>query len=99
MGQSRFRAGDAFSNVQDTESLVAHLRRLVQHRAYDRSLIVSEVLRRLLASGIGGPPSPDDLRARLAAACSDPKLRDYITRNVALELDAAHARSVERARG
>ncbi|WP_287740745.1 hypothetical protein [Methylobacterium sp.] len=71
----------------------------MQHRAYDRSLIVSEVLRRLLAPGIGGPPGPDDLRARLAAACADPKVRDYIARNVALELDAAHARSVERARG
>ncbi|WP_407531076.1 hypothetical protein [Methylobacterium oryzisoli] len=99
MGQSRFRAGEAFAGAQGADSLVLHLRRLVQHRGYDRSLIVSEVLRRLLAPGFGGAPSPDDLRARLAATSPDPKVRDYLTRNVALELDAAHARSAGRARG
>ncbi|ACL59429.1 hypothetical protein [Methylobacterium nodulans] len=98
MTRRRFNAASEFQTEQQLDSLARALRRLTQHRGYDRSVIVSAVLKRVLApsgSFPQVPPSVEELRARLDAVCVDRKMLDYLLHNLAAEMDVAHRRSVE----
>jgi hypothetical protein len=96
MTRSRFTAAPESEAEQDRDRLARALRRLQQHRGYDRSGIVSDMLKRLLAPGYApGGLSVEELRARVDAVCVDRRTLDYLTQNVGLEIEVAHRRTLD----
>lgn len=79
------------------DDLVLRIRRLVQHRGYDRARLGSPLLKRLAPSrSVYGQPFPEaDLRRRIAGAGLDGNAVSYLMMSIASELDLARLRLSE----
>ena len=79
------------------DDLVLRIRRLVQHRGYDRATIGSPLLKRLAPSRAAyGQPFPEaDLRRRLEGAALDGNAVSYLMMSIESELDLARLRLSE----
>lgn len=79
------------------DDLVLRIRRLVQHRAYDRAKIGSPLLKRLTPNRAPyGQAFPEaDLRRRLKEASLDGNAVSYLMMSAEAELDFAHQRLTE----
>jgi hypothetical protein len=80
---------------QDFDQLILRMRRLLAHRGYDRSALLSPMLKRILPVGrLSGDALADaaELRRRLQEAQLDAKTVAYVTESVETELDFARLR-------
>ena len=83
------------------DDLVLRIRRLVQHKAYDRTQIGSALLKRFAPHRIHfGQSFPEaDLRRRLEEASLDAKALSYLTMSAEAELELARQRLLELSMG
>lgn len=79
----------------DTEELLMLLKRLMRHRGYSRSAIVSEQLKRCFPENrLLGSAAEEALHSQFAKLKLEPKAIAYLTNNVTMELHMAHERTV-----
>ena len=78
----------------DLDDLVLRIRRLIQHRGFDRSQIGSPLLKRLTPERgpAAGAVAEADLRQRLETARLDANAVSYLAQNADAELDLARLR-------